>query len=51
MINVGDRPGVVFSSIDLSAGATGVAIHQRQGYTAEGARRVLTNMVAWLVRG
>ncbi|MFN3201135.1 MAG: DUF4159 domain-containing protein [Bradymonadia bacterium] len=51
VINVGGRPGVVFSPIDLSAGATGVAIHQRQGYTPEGARRVLTNMVAWLGRG
>lgn len=51
VIEVNGRVGVVFSSLDLSAAATGVAIHQRQGYTPEGARRVLTNVIAWLGRG
>lgn len=51
IIERGGRPAVIFSPLDLSAAATGVAIHQRQGYTPEGARRVLTNVVALLGRG
>ncbi|MCA9527573.1 MAG: DUF4159 domain-containing protein, partial [Myxococcales bacterium] len=44
------RAAVFFSDLDLSAALAGVGIPGGAGYRPDSARRIVTNLAAWLVR-
>lgn len=45
---VKDRPAVIFSELDLSAGLAGIENFRCLGYTAESARRIVGNIIAYM---
>ena len=51
VIRLKGRPAVVFSGLDLGAGLAGVEVFRARGYRPESARRIATNLLAWLAAG
>ncbi|MCB9551282.1 MAG: DUF4159 domain-containing protein [Myxococcales bacterium] len=50
VIRHGGRPAIVFSRYDLAAAIAGVDVYGGLGYAPSAARRVATNLVAWIGR-
>ncbi len=49
-VRVQGRPAVIVSDFDLSAALAGVDVHRGAGYAPASARRIVSNIVAWIGR-